>query len=160
MKKLFSIFIILILMLTVFGCYQKPADDAVLQAEEFEIKTQNELTVTDAPKENDAVINSAFEMYDGLIYLNWKGEIESLIDGGIDKWVMCVDDHYQHSTVYAGYVGAHMIYRKVFGKIPPKLANAPLTQSQIDGNLGEYAYSLHTPEAPKEIKFDGVEYKI
>lgn len=123
-------------------------------------ESNTKIVIFPAHNESSAVFDTAMDMYDGLALLNWKEEINSLIDSGVDKWVLCVDDTYQHSTVYAGYVGAHMIYRKVFKKIPPVLSNAPLSQAQVDGILTGYANSLHTPEPPKEIAFNGIEYKI
>ncbi len=122
--------------------------------------SNTKLVVFPAHNESEVVFNAALEKYDGLFLLNWKAEIDSLIENGIDKFVLCVDDTYQHSTVYAGYVGAHMVYRKIFNKVPPKLSNSPLTQSQVDGNLYEYASSMHNPEPPEDIAFNGVEYKI
>ncbi len=123
-------------------------------------ESNTKLVVFPAHNEGDHVFTAAINMYEGLILLNWKSEIDSLIDSGIDMWTFCVDDNYQHSTVYAGYVGAHMIYRKVFNKVPPKLTNAPLTQAQVDGILDGYANSMHTPKPPEEIDFNGIEYKI
>lgn len=124
-------------------------------------ESNTKLVAFPAHNEGNGVFEKAVDTYDGLMLLNWRGEINSLIESGVDKWVLCVDDIYQHSTVYAGYVGAHMVYRKVFNKVPPKLSgSAPLTQSQVDGILIGYADSMHTPEPPEEIAFNGVEYKI
>ena len=123
--------------------------------------SNTKLIVFPAHNESDYVFNTAMDENEGLVLLNWKGEIDSLIDGGVDKWTFCVNDTYQHSTVYAGYVGAHMIYRNLFAQIPPKLSTlAPLTQAQVDGNLNDYAYSIHSPDPPEQIDFNGTEYTV
>lgn len=72
--------------------------------------------------------------------LDWKNEIDMLIESGVDYDDFCVNDYYKHSTPLAGYVGAHMIYRTLFGTIPPALSSyGDLDQSYITSKLGEYA---------------------
>ena len=50
--------------------------------------------------------------------LDWKAEVDALIESGIDRWSFCINDEHQHSTELAGVVGAHMIYRAIYGEIP------------------------------------------
>ena len=71
--------------------------------------------------------------------LNWKEEIDALISAGVPYDEMCIDDMHKHSTPLAGYVGAHMIYRNLFHKIPPELSGgAPLTAAEVTEQLGDY----------------------
>ena len=41
-----------------------------------------------------------------------------LIENGIDWLEFCIPDEHSHSTELAGYVGAHMIFRALFGECP------------------------------------------
>jgi len=71
--------------------------------------------------------------------LDWKGELDSLIDSGVNRWDLCYDDTYDHSTPLAGYVGAHMIYRTLFRQVPPATTDAsPLAFNKIQEKLGSY----------------------
>ena len=70
--------------------------------------------------------------------LNWRGELNSLIETGVDKWDLCVDDAHGHSTVYAGLVGAHMIYRSIYGEIPNIDGMSSLNVSAAKEILGSY----------------------
>lgn len=71
--------------------------------------------------------------------LSWKEEIDALISGGVRYDDMCMNDMHQHSTPLAGYVGAHLIYRNLFDKIPPELGDgAPLTKTEVAEKLGDY----------------------
>ena len=63
--------------------------------------------------------------------LSWKEEIDALISGGVRYDDMCMNDMHQHSTPLAGYVGAHLIYRNLFDKIPLELGDgAPLYENR------------------------------
>lgn len=64
---------------------------------------------------------SKYQSHDGVYCLDWKGEIDALIGTGVNVWDFCVNDTHKHSTPLAGYVGAHMIYRAIFGEMPPVL---------------------------------------
>lgn len=77
------------------------------------------LVIFPAHNESETAPQLAAETYRDVAYLDWKGEINALIDGGINKWEFCIDDQHKHSTPLAGYVGAHMIYRSLFHQAPP-----------------------------------------
>ncbi len=82
------------------------------------------LVLFPAHNENKEVVEKAAEMYSNDLYLlNWQGEIDMLINSKIvGRWDMCYDDAHDHSTTLAGFVGAHMIYRAMFGEIPPEIS--------------------------------------
>ena len=73
-----------------------------------------------AHNEDGNVIRAAVTQQKSLYLLDWKGELEALIANGVDQWDLCINDAYRHSSPLAGYVGAHMIYRAIYGEIPFK----------------------------------------
>lgn len=73
------------------------------------------------PAHNERYGGTAAKKYPDVYYLDWKGELDALIDSGVSRWDLCFDDEYDHSNPLAGYVGAHMIYRALFGEMPPVL---------------------------------------
>lgn len=86
--------------------------------------------------------------HDRAYYLDWKSEVQSFIDNGANRWLFCYDDAHQHSTLLAGYVGAHMIYRSLFKEVPPALTDfVPLPMEHVRSILGS-AYVDHLPPAP------------
>lgn len=79
---------------------------------------------------------------DSAACLNWQAEINGLIASGVPYDAMCINDAYHHSTPLAGYVGAHMIYRNLFGEIPPLPGDgAPLSADEVREQLGDYVYT-------------------
>ena len=77
-----------------------------------------ELVIFPAHNESESVVNSARKSFPDVTCLNWKGELDLLIESGVDKWKLCVNDQHLHSTPLAGLVGAHMIYRAIYGEFP------------------------------------------
>ncbi len=98
------------------------------------------LVVFPAHNEERLVINKAMLTYDDLILLDWKAEIEALISNGVNRWDLCYDDEHDHSKPTAGYVGAHMIYRAMYGEIPPAIIGNinGYTQAHMNTLLGDY----------------------
>ena len=99
-----------------------------------------DLIVFPAHNEERLVIKRVMQTYDDLVLLDWKGELDALIDAGVDRWDLCIDDAYDHSNPVAGYVGAHMIYRAMYGEVPPSFRNSVdgYTQSELGSILGDY----------------------
>lgn len=109
--------------------------------------SNTKLVIFPAHNESASIINSAKRAYSGPIFLDWKGEITQLIDNGINKWDLCIDDSYKHSTPLAGYVGAHMIYRNLFRQTPPTLTqNAGVSMDEVRNILGDYAKKTADPQ--------------
>jgi len=99
-----------------------------------------DLILFPAHNEERSVINKALGDVDGIKILDWKAELEALIASGVNIWSLCIDDYYRHSNPLAGYVGAHMIYRAMYGKVPEamnKTANGIDTSVAMDV-LGDY----------------------
>ncbi|MBO4283918.1 MAG: hypothetical protein J5958_04760 [Clostridia bacterium] len=97
------------------------------------------LVLFPAHNESADVIYQIREKYPHDLYLNWKEEINTLIsEKGIDVWDFCIDDQHKHSTPLAGYVGAHMIYRAIFGEIPPKYQSSNFDYASFYATLGDY----------------------
>ena len=113
------------------------------------------LAIFPAHNESASIISLALDTYPEITYLNWKGEINELIDSGISYDTFCVDDTYHHSKPIAGYVGAHMIYRSLFLKFPPTITSAPLSMAEVKNTLGDYIENAKLNE-----EFTGTEYII
>ena len=98
------------------------------------------------PAHNEGHGDTAAETYLDTHYINWKGEIDRLLSFGISWDSFCRDDTHKHSKPLAGYVGAHMIYRALFGEVPPISASyGSLSYAQIERTLGNYAESGFPP---------------
>ena len=95
------------------------------------------LAVFPAHNESRAQIDRIPIMYKGTYVLDWKAEINALIDTGIAKSYFCMDDEAKHSTPLAGYVGAHMIYRAIFGEVPETTSVPGVTKAELK-LLGDY----------------------
>lgn len=91
------------------------------------------------PVHNEArpSITLAQEKFPDALLIDWKNEIDELIEGGISRSEFCVNDSYNHSTPLAGYVGAHMIYRAIFGRMPTQKSFSQVSDSKIN-LLGNY----------------------
>lgn len=100
--------------------------------------SNTQLAIFPAHNEKETLVGSAGTMYPSVTILNWKAEIESLIAKGIAETHFCVADSHKHSTPLAGYVGAHMIYRAIFGEIPGEKSYSEVTKSEIS-LLGDYS---------------------
>ena len=94
------------------------------------------------PAHNEHVdtINRVRNKYPDDLFLNWREEISNLISKkGIGKSSFCIDDEHQHSTPLAGYVGAHMIYRAIFGEVPNKYQSSSyFDAASYYATLGDY----------------------
>lgn len=91
------------------------------------------------PAHNEGSGDQAARSYPNVHFLNWKGEINALIETGVDYWDFCINDTHKHSKPLAGYVGAHMIYRALFGKLPQKQSYyGSLSHQEISSLLGDY----------------------
>ncbi len=97
------------------------------------------LVIFPAHNEQPVSIKYAKENVEGVYLLHWKDEIQSFIDNGGDEWDFCINDAHRHSTPLAGYIGAHMIYRSLYGEIPDCSLSATISQEYVDSILGEYS---------------------
>lgn len=102
--------------------------------------SNTQLAIFPAHNENRGLITSATVTYPEVKILDWKGEIQELINSGINSTHFCIQDSHLHSTPLAGYVGAHMIYRAIFGEIPQQ-RNYTDVSSQSIALLGTYSAS-------------------
>jgi len=108
-----------------------------------------ELVIFPAHNESSNVIASATSTYKNLFCLNWKQELDGLIKEGVDRWDLCVDDAHDHSLPLAGYVGAHMIYRALFGELPVQPLSSSIDQNYINSILKDYVTRSVTVNIPK-----------
>ena len=102
-------------------------------------ESRTALVMFPAHNEPASSIKYVQKMVKGVYLLNWKEEVQAFIDGGGNKWDFCYDDQHLHSTPLAGYIGAHMIYRAIYGEIPQGSVNQIVLQSEVDRILGNYS---------------------
>ncbi|MBQ8331931.1 MAG: hypothetical protein IJX94_05490 [Clostridia bacterium] len=113
------------------------------------------LVLFPAHNEDKNDVAEALRQYDYPILLDWKGELDALIESGVARSELAQNDTFGHSTPLAGYVGAHMIYRSIFGKIPPALdTDQGLTQAQVNQALGDYAATGDFPLVDESLIYD------
>ena len=106
----------LVLMCGLYGSEDVTALGTIIEACE---QAGSRLVLLPAHNEGSKHIESALDRYEGTECLNWKQEIDDLIGSGIERSLFCKSDAHSHSTNLAGYVGAHLIYRALFGELPP-----------------------------------------
>ena len=94
-----------------------------------------------AHNENAAAIEMMRNKLPSLKIIDWKGEIEALITEGRSFWSFCYNDGPRHSNEIGGYVGAHMIYRAIYGKNPTAQMSQYVKQSDVNRVLGKYVTS-------------------
>lgn len=123
-----------VFMCGLYGFEQIATLSNIVDACEF---SDTKLAIFPAHNETRSRIDVAAETYPNAVLIDWKKEIDSLIESGIDESYFYVSDYDKHSTPLAGYVGAHMIYRAVFGKIPRLTYFNKVSQGEID-LLGDY----------------------
>ena len=100
------------------GFYSNPEVDHLKTLRAACNESDTTLVVFPAHNEERSVIKRANQSCPELFMLDWKAEVDALIESGIDRWSFCINDQHQHSTELAGLVGAHMIYRAIYGEIP------------------------------------------
>ncbi|MBQ8403506.1 MAG: hypothetical protein IJX55_03660 [Clostridia bacterium] len=104
-------------------------------------KSGTVLVLFPAHNEDRKRIKTAQEKYPELVTVDWKDEIEQLIYSGVDRWDLCMNDGPLHSTPLAGYVGASMIYRALFGELPKTSVTQQMSginQGYVKTKLGAY----------------------
>lgn len=122
------------------GFYSSSEIDNLSVLKNYCDSSKTELVIFPAHNENTSVINSAKTRFPSLLCLNWKDEINQLIASrAATSNDFCRQDSYGHSTALAGYVGAHMIYRAIYGSVPQKSISYPIDQSYVNSKLGDYA---------------------
>ena len=105
-------------------------------------KSNTQLIIFPAHNESDAMRGIATSDYPELLCINWKREIDQLIKEGRSKWDFCINDEHLHSTPLAGYVGAMMIWRAIWGEMPKvTLTSGYIDQAWADSVLGSYLNS-------------------
>lgn len=117
--------------------------------------SDTKLAIFPAHNENSSLIGTVGMLHPSALFLDWKEEINSLISSGIDETHFCIADSHKHSTPLAGYVGAHMIYRAIFGEVPAETSYSEVSKSEI-ALLGEYSstglVSFSKPESAYPMK--------
>ena len=120
------------------GLYSSPEIENLGVLKEACDESGTRLVIFPAHNEAATVVQSACSTYKTLTFLNWKGDIDALINSGVPGYALCRDDTYKHSTELAGYVGAHMIYRALYGEVPKGSVSWTILQSEVNSYLGNY----------------------
>ncbi|MDY3845933.1 MAG: hypothetical protein SOZ62_03365 [Eubacteriales bacterium] len=122
------------------GFYNQSAVDSLESIVNACKSSRTMLVIFPAHNEPYQMIENACKLWKNKVYfLDWKGEINNLImNTDATDLDMCIQDQHKHSTALAGFVGAHMIYRAIYGKIPPYITNQVITTEGAKEKLGSY----------------------
>ena len=141
----------------VFMCgLYSDADVAALQTIYDACKSsKTKLVLFPAHNENSPQLENAMLQYPDVTCLNWRNEIDGLIDAGVDRSDMCEQDDHSHSKALAGYVGARMIYQSLFGEEPPALSKScsVLTMETVTEKLGGISIAPTVLIPQKKIRY-------
>lgn len=96
------------------------------------------LVLFPAHNESAEKINAFHNKYPDIHLLNWREELETLALWKVNYEDLCYLDEHKHSTPLAGYIGAQMIYRAIFGEIPTKSVSTAISQAYVKNMLGDY----------------------
>jgi hypothetical protein len=64
-----------------------------------------------------------------------------MLSNGVSDSALYINDSHKHSTPLAGYVGASMIYRALYGEMPTtevSYSACGVSQGTVEGLLGDY----------------------
>lgn len=136
------------------GFYANAEADNLVILEKACKKSNTELIIFPAHNEFKDPIKLARNKCPELKFLDWKGELDMLISSGVDKWQLCWDDEHLHSTEYAGLIGAHMIYRAIYGEIPTIDGMYSINVDSAKALFGEYLTSGCVPVDYEIVKFN------
>ena len=125
----------------VCGFYNNDQAEYLAKIKKFCDASETALFMFPAHNEQSSAVKYVQSQVGDVRVLNWKNEVQSFIDNGGNKWDFCIDDMHLHSTPLAGYIGAHMIYRAIFGEMPDCSVSEYVTQKQVDKLLPGYASS-------------------
>lgn len=96
------------------------------------------LAIFPAHNEPRDVVYMACSKYDYPVFLDWQNEIDLFIRAGVRRSMLCANDYHGHSTPLAGYIGANMIYRALFGELPEENISYEFVSSNEISSLGDY----------------------
>lgn len=136
------------------GFYSDDEADHLATLEKACKESNTKLIIFPAHNEFERSINAARNKCPTLDFLDWRGELEMLIDSGVNKWDLCVNDQHKHSTPLAGLVGAHMIYRAIYGEIPSLDGISSVNINNAKTILGDYLTTGHVDFDYEIIKFN------
>lgn len=117
-------------------------------------KSRTELILFPAHNEIPYQISASRTGNSDLVFIDWKNEIDAFITLGKSKWDFCIRDYDKHSNPIAGYVGAHMIYRAIYGELPAKDLTTSIKQSDVDSIIGDYKSKGYVQTLHNIIYFD------
>lgn len=122
-------------------------------------KSGTKLVVMPAHNEDPDVITVAASKFYDVPFLNWKGQLDSLIASGVARSDLCTDDNVKHCKPLAGYVAAFMLYRNMFGKNPPAISDSIVPKSEV-AKLSSFTSSYTPPKSAPRPTFTGETYVI
>ncbi len=141
------------------GFYGDSQYDKVQAIKKLCKESDTRLVIFPAHNEVQSLVDKALTENPDVSYIGWKQEIQNLIDFGVDYDKMCIDDAHQHTTHLGGYVGAQMVYRALFKKLPPTIEGTPSCSfSTVKSDLGNYVttgdpYSVRGKTNVKRLSF-------
>lgn len=99
--------------------------------------SDTEIVIFPSHNESRTVIDAVCNKYN-LRLLDWKEEIDKLIENGVKESDLCINNEYNQSTETAGYAGAHLVYRAIFGEVPTANLTNTIDWEIVSGILGDY----------------------
>lgn len=99
------------------------------------------VVVFPAHNEKDFLIDDLSFRYPDIYCLNWKKELDMIISSGVRKYDLCINDSYSHSNPIAGFVGANIIYRAIYGESPDFQAMKTVNPEEVKNILNKYIES-------------------
>ena len=108
--------------------------------------SDTKLVIFPAHNEKDFLIEDLSFRYPDVYCLNWKNELDMIISSGVSKQELCINDSYSHSNSIAGFVGANMIYRAIYGESPNFDNITTVSKAEINTILYEYLKSEYIIE--------------
>lgn len=138
----------------VFMCGFYGQDDVDTFAQYVEACAQSNTPLIVFPAHNEgfgAAAAAKYDEYEHVYFLDWKGELDDLLAAGVPESLLCINDAHKHSTELAGYVGAHMIYRALTGKLPSSFGG--ISQTLVQNGLGDYHTRGYTDAADGKTRF-------
>ena len=107
----------------------------------------------------DDTLRVASSKFHDVMFVNWKAQLDSLINSGTPRSDLCTDDNVKHCKPLAGYVAAFMLYRNMFGKNPPAISGTNVPQSEVQ-KLSAFTSSYTPPKSGAAPTFTGEVYII
>lgn len=105
------------------------------------LESNTKLIILPSFDDDMEVVQKLLDKYEKNLIINLKSELNNLIDSsvGTDKILTANDiiNEDNRLTKHAGFITAHMIYRNIFGEVPPVINSNELAYTEIQSKFPE-----------------------